>query len=77
MKKLIALIPILVMGLGLGCQDPNIGMDPAQQQAKIDSLFEVKKQALTDSVNISCTAVMSRDYSAKIDSLVAARKAES
>ncbi len=77
MKKLIALIPIVVMGFGFGCQDPAIGLDPAKQQAKIDSLFQVKKKALTDSVNISCTAVMSRDYSAKIDSLVEARKAES
>ncbi len=77
MKKLIALIPIVIMGLSLGCQDGAVVLDSKARQAKIDSLFEVKKTALTDSVNQSCTTLMSKDYSAKIDSIVAARKAAS
>lgn len=58
----------------VACSNEGVSIDPAQQQAKIDSIVSVKTAAIKDSLDEVCSQRMTEEVSAKVDSIVSVMK---
>jgi len=58
----------------VACSNEGVSIDPAQQQAKIDSIVSVRTAAIKDSLDAVCSQRMTEEVSAKVDSIVTVMK---
>lgn len=56
------------------CSNQGVSIDPAQQQAKIDSIVNAKTAIIKDSLDAVCSQRMIDEVNAKVDSIVNANK---
>ncbi len=77
MKNLIGLFSAILLIIFISsCASESASLDPAQREAKIDSLVTLQQRLLEDSVNQVCTQKMGADYATQVDSMVQVLKSK-
>ena len=75
MKNFTLLLLFLsVFAVLTACSNQGVSIDPAQQQAKIDSIVSARTAEIKDSLDAVCTQRMTDEVSMKVDSIVNAMK---
>ncbi len=59
-----------VLSAIVACSNQGVSIDPAQQQAKIDSIVSVRTAVIKDSLDAVCSQRMTEEVSTKVDSIV-------